>query len=171
MLVNRKSLDWDKEFQFEFGSYVQVHKENNPNNNNKARALDGIYLGPVQDNNQGGHWVMDLSTGREIKRLQVVEVVMTELVVKRVEQLASMQRFGDNLKLLDNKKRLIVPDPDLAGVDMDFQLDEFEDKDYQPPAVEEDEDLADVDDITDEEVEDLKASVITDEAVKASRSI
>ena len=42
MLVNRKSLDWDKEFQFEFGPYVQVHKENNPNNNNKARALDGI---------------------------------------------------------------------------------------------------------------------------------
>ena len=113
---------------------------------------------------------MDVSTGREIKRLQVVEVVMTELVVKRVEQLASMQGFGDSLKFLDNKKRLIVPDPDLAGVDMDFQLDEFEDKDYQPPAVEHDEDLADVDDITDEEVEDLKASVITDEAEKSKQA-
>lgn len=53
---------------------------------------------------------------------------------------------------------------------MDFQLDEFEDKDYQPPAVEEDEDLADVDDITDEEVEDLKASVITDEAEKSKQA-
>ena len=113
---------------------------------------------------------MDLSTGREIKRLQVVEVVMTELVVKRVEQLASMQGFGDSLKFLDNKKGLIVPDPDLAGVDMDFQLDEFKDKDYQPPAVEHDEDLADVDDITDEEVEDLKASVITDEAEKSKQA-
>ena len=113
---------------------------------------------------------MDLSTGREIKRLQVVEVVMTELVIKRVEQLASMQGFGDSLKFLDNKKRLIVPDPDLAGVDMDFQLDEFKDKDYQPPAVEHDEDLADVDDITDEEVEDLKASVITDEAEKSKQA-
>ena len=57
---------------------LQAHKENNPKNNNKARALDGIYLGPVQDNNQGGHLVMDLSAGREIKRLQVVEGVMTK---------------------------------------------------------------------------------------------
>ena len=85
MLINRKSLDWNKEFQFEFGSYVQAYKENKPKNNNKARALDGIYLGPIQDNNQGGHKIMDLFTGREIKRLQVVEVVMMELVVKRVE--------------------------------------------------------------------------------------
>ena len=51
-----------------------------------------------------------------------------------------------------------------------FQLDEFEDKDCKPTAVEEDEDLSDVDDITDEEVEDLKASVITDE-VQQSKQI
>ena len=81
-----------------------------------------------------------------------------------------MQGFGNNLKFLDNKKRLIVPDPDLAVVDMDFQFDEFEDKDCKPTAVQEDEDLSDVDDITDEEVEDLKASVITDE-VQQSKQI
>ena len=31
-------------------------------------ALDGIYLGPVQDNDQGGSIIMDLSAGREITR-------------------------------------------------------------------------------------------------------
>jgi len=38
---------------------------------------------------------MDLSTGREITRSQVDEVVMAELVIKQVE-MAEKQGFGDS---------------------------------------------------------------------------
>jgi len=57
--------------------------------------LESIYLGPVQDNDQGGSIIMDLSTGREITRSQVDEVVMAELVIKQVE-MAEKQGFGDS---------------------------------------------------------------------------
>ena len=140
MIINRRSLERKRDFQFEFGSYVQPHKTNNPKNNNKPRALDGIYLGPVQDNDQGGSIIMDLSTGREITRSQVDETVMTELVIKQVERMADKQGFGDSLKFTGNKRRILVPDPDLAGVDMEFQLEELDDENYNP-VEEDDEDL------------------------------
>ncbi len=34
-------------------SYVQLYKINNLQTKNKPRALDSIYLGPMQNNNQG----------------------------------------------------------------------------------------------------------------------
>ena len=97
-------------------------------------------MGPVQDNDQGGSIIMDLSTGREITRSQVDEAVMTELVIKQVERMADKQGFGDSLKFTGNKRRILVPDPDLAGVDMEVQLEELDDENYNP-VEEDDEDL------------------------------
>jgi len=132
-----------------------------PPKNNKPRALDGIYLGPVQDNDQGGSIIMDLSTGREITRSQINEVVMTELVIKQVERMTEKQGFGDSLKFIGSKRRILVPDPDLAGVDMEFQLEEFNDENYRP-VEEEDEDWIVEEDITEEEIEDLREDEVQD---------
>jgi len=161
MIINRRSLEWKRDFQKEFGSYVKPHKTYNPKNNNKPRALNGIYLGPVQDNDQGGSMIIDLSTGREITRSQVDEVVMTELVIKQVERMAEKQGFGDSLKFIGSKRRILVPDPDLSGVDMEFQLEEFNDENYRP-VEEEDEDLIVEEHITEEEIEDLREDELQD---------
>ena len=55
---------------------------------------------------------------------------MTELVIKQVERMADKQGFGDSLKFTGNKRRILVPDPDLAGVDMVFQLEELDEENY-----------------------------------------
>ena len=125
-------------------------------------ALDGIYLGPVQDNDQGGSIIMDLSAGREITRSQVDEASMTELVIKQVERMADKQGFGDSLKFTGNKRRILVPNPDLAGVDMEFQLEELDDENYNP-VEEEDEDLIVEENVTEEEIEDLRENEVQDQ--------
>jgi len=104
---------------------------------------------------------MDLSTGREITRSQINEVVMTELVIKQVERMTEKQGFGDSLKFIGSKRRILVPDPDLAGVDMEFQLEEFNDENYRP-VEEEDEDWIVEEDITEEEIEDLREDEVQD---------
>ena len=105
--------------------------------------------------------IIDLSTGREITRSQVDEVVMTELVIKQVERMAEKQGFGDSLKFIGSKRRILVPDPDLSGVDMEFQLEEFNDENYRP-VEEEDEDLIVEEHITEEEIEDLREDELQD---------
>ena len=105
---------------------------------------------------------MDLSTGIEITRSQVDEAVMTELVIKQVERMVDKRGFGDSLKFTGNKRRILVPDPDLTGVDMEFQLEELDDENYNP-VEEEDEDLIAEENITEEEIEDLRENEVQDQ--------
>ena len=47
----------------EFGTYVQAHMENTPQSSMTERSIDGIYLRP-NNNMQGGHFIMNFSTGK-----------------------------------------------------------------------------------------------------------
>ena len=87
MILNHKNLDWNRDFKYEFGAYVHAQQVNSPSNNNKPRKVDCIYLSPDY-RNPSGHILMDLNSGREIIRPNVTECVITELVIKRVEQMA-----------------------------------------------------------------------------------
>jgi len=80
---------------------------------------------------------------------------MTELVIKQIEIMAEKQGFDDSLKFIGNKRRILVPDPDLAGVKIEFQLEEFNDENYCP-IEEEDEDLIVEESIAEEEIEGLR---------------
>ena len=57
---------------------------NYPNNKNRRRTLDGIYLFPVP-NLQGGHQIMNLWTGQMIIRTKVVDISVTDVVINSIE--------------------------------------------------------------------------------------
>ena len=72
-IVQGKTLDYKKDCEIEFGTYVQAHNENKPSNNMVERGIDGIYLRP-NENDQGGHMVMNLTTGIVITRNVVTPI-------------------------------------------------------------------------------------------------
>ena len=75
-----------------FGDYVQANVEEEPKNNNLPRTLDCIYLQRA-DCLQGGHELMDLATGELITRPWCEKVKMTQMVIDRVELLATRQGY------------------------------------------------------------------------------
>ena len=58
----------------------------NPTNTNTPRTIDSIYLCP-DTNIQGGHVVMNLSTGCVIYPRKVTVIPMTESIIKLVEKM------------------------------------------------------------------------------------
>ena len=159
MIMSHQGLDMNKHFQYELGAYVQVYAETQPTNTNRPRTLDCIYLSPDWNNLNGGHRVMDLNTGKEIRRHKIVcELPITELFINRVAQMAEKQGIK-KLKFLDRKRNeIIFPDADLGGV-VDYQLkynDDAADPNYRYKE-ERDVRFAADDDIDDTELADLAA--------------
>ena len=112
-LIDRKSLDYTRDFRIPFGSYVQasVATDNTP----KARTRSSIYLGQP-DNIQGGHLVMSLETGKELSTQRVTVIPITDLVIKRVEEIAHNQNFK-TLKFKNRKGQVYHDESLIAGVD------------------------------------------------------
>ncbi len=115
VLLGGRNIDFNKHCQVPFGAYVQAVQENNPKNTNAPRTIDAIYLRPVE-NIQGGHELMDLDSGRLITRPRVVEVPITNLVIKAVEAMAEEQGIK-SLKLQNRRKTIFYPADWIAGVD------------------------------------------------------
>ena len=90
VFMGGQDLDYNKHCQIPFGAYVQGAQENNPTNTNAPRTIDAIYLRPL-NNIQGGHELMNLSTGKVITRRKVVELPVTDLIIKTVEGMAEKQ--------------------------------------------------------------------------------
>ena len=85
----RKNIDYMKEFEYSFGSYVIAYQENKIlKNDTRARGRDAIYL-RAKRSLQGGHRVLDLLTGKVITRPTVEECRMTKDVIARVNQMAA----------------------------------------------------------------------------------
>ena len=62
-ILYKRNIDYNKEFQFIFGSCCGVDNENKPTKNNPCpRGRDAIYL-RADRSLQGGHRIMDLMTG------------------------------------------------------------------------------------------------------------
>ena len=68
-----------------FGSYVEAAQKTT--NTTKARTRGAIYL-CVSSNIQGGHEVMALDTGLELSTQTVTKLPISDVVIKRVEELA-----------------------------------------------------------------------------------
>ena len=92
MIMNKSRLDYDKHCKVQFGAYVQAYRETQPKNSQDARTIDAVYLRPT-DNQQGGHEVLNLNTGRVITTLTVTEIPVTEVVIKAVETMAYKEGF------------------------------------------------------------------------------
>ena len=131
-LVTRRPLDYDKHLQVPFGAYVQANNEPNPTNTNAPHMIDAIYLRPTP-NKQGGHELMDLHTGKLITRNRVIELPVTEFVIKAVEKMAADQGIK-SLKLQTRHKQPLFPADWTAGVDYELENeteDENNDPDYR----------------------------------------
>ena len=87
IILNQINWDYEKHFQYEFGSYVQENQVNKPTNTNLARTMEAIYIRPTT-NLQGVHKLMDICTSRLITRPKVYPCVITKIVIKSVEKLA-----------------------------------------------------------------------------------
>ena len=98
-----------------FGEYVQANHVHVIKNNNPPRSFDAIYLRSV-DSEQGGHKVLDLSTGKVKIRSNVLSCNMTKLVIDRVHELVHKQGY-ETLKFSRRKGQATVYSPELlAGV-------------------------------------------------------
>ena len=114
-ILQRRNVDYNKEFEFSFGAYVIARQETSPRKNNpKPRGRDTIYL-RASKSLQGGHRVLDLATGKVIERPKCDLVVMTDLVVKRVEEMAKEQGLKSN-KFFNRKREPLTPIDLLEGV-------------------------------------------------------
>ena len=85
-------IDYKKHCSISFGAYVQANHEQFPKNDQTACTLDCIYLRPC-NNLQGGHELMDLNSGRVITRRKVIEIPITEIVIKAVNEMGERQDF------------------------------------------------------------------------------
>ena len=127
MILNQSNLDYNKHCTVPFGAYVQANHETTKTNSNVNRTLDAIYLRPAQ-NQQGGHELMDLNSGKLITRNIVHEIPVTDVVIKAVETMAYTQGFK-SLKF-KNRHGVIFHDADwIAGVDYDDDDKENEEDD------------------------------------------
>jgi hypothetical protein len=97
IIMTKKVLDYEKHCKIPSGMYVQAHEENNQKNSLKARAIDGIYLRFVS-NTQGGHDIMNLSTGQIIRRRQVSMVPMTNHVIECIHRIANREKNARRIK-------------------------------------------------------------------------
>ena len=136
MIMHHTSLDYNKNFQFEFGQFVQAHDDNPITKNTPApRTIDCIYL-RYTSNMQGGHELLDLATKRIITRHAITEVPMSNTIIARVEQLAKQDGIYSHNR------------PLIAGVD------NIDDNDNNNENENENDDNDDEDDDEDEMEED-----------------
>ena len=108
-IIKGKTIDFKKEYKFSFGDYVQANHRHEIKNNNFPRSVDAIYLRADPDE-QGGHQVMDLATGKMIRRPLVEKMKTTKIVKDRVEKLAHRQGYR-TLKFFNRsgKEEVLVP--------------------------------------------------------------
>ena len=126
-ILTQKALDLNKHCKYSFGEYVKEHHETLNTNDMKERAIDAIYL-CLNDNMQGGHVCMNLSTGKRITKNKITPVPLSEVVKNRVEQMVTEQ--GITHVKFTNKKGIKLPNVDwIAGVDYDIDYDEINDHD------------------------------------------
>ena len=128
VILNRRELDYNRNFQVPFGAYVQANQDNTPTNTNAPRTIDAIYLRPKPRGR--GHEVMNLKTGRVITRDRVYEKPVTPLVIKAVESLATEQGI-QSLKIVGRNKVPLFPADWIAGVDYEGE-DPYENEDETP---------------------------------------
>ena len=158
MILTQESLDYNKHCKIPFGSYVQANHETNSTSSNVARTIDCIYLRP---NNiiQGGHELMDLTTGRVITRATVKVIPLTDIIIRTVERMAEDQGFKE-LKFKNRYGHIYADVDQIAGVNEDDEDEEDaqDDDDYEEDDEEYDEDEENDmydDEIDPEEIDDI----------------
>jgi hypothetical protein len=155
MLLDQTSLDYNKHCTVPFRAYVQANHKSTRTSSNTTRMFDAIYLRLAQ-NQQGGHELMDLNSGKLITRNIVHEIPVTDVVIKAVEAMTYTQGFT-TLKF-KNRNKIIFHDADwIAGVDYDDNEEDNDDESYteEDDNDENEEDERVLDPIDQDEIDDI----------------
>ena len=99
-----------------FGTYVQALQENNPTNTTNPQTIGCIYLDSLDKENQG-YELLNLTTNKVITHRRITEIPATDLVISRVEELATADGMKPDLVLADCKGTILLKDQFIAGVD------------------------------------------------------
>ena len=154
MIIEQTPVDYSFEFQAETGSYVQAYGHET-NNSQRSRTVDGIYLKPSR-NIQEGHWIMDLNTEKPVRRRKVEVIPLTQQVIQMVEAMATREGVTD-YRFYNRNGEVILDGDLLAGVD----VDELWDDDYSPDTASNQDKPSDLnlrsEKLQQDELEDLKA--------------
>ena len=76
--------------KLEFGSFVHAFEDNNPTNTNRSRLVEALVLS-ITTNQSGFYRFLSLCTGKIVCRKQYTVLPMTELVIRRVHELAELE--------------------------------------------------------------------------------
>ena len=90
-VLRQSQLDYNTDFVVPFGSFVQAYEERNPKNNNTPQTIDAIYL-RLTSNIQRGHEVINLMTGQVVVQPRITKVLITDQVIKTMEEVAERQK-------------------------------------------------------------------------------
>jgi hypothetical protein len=127
MILHQENLDYERHCTYSLGEYVLAHDEPQPSNTNAPRALDCIYLRPL-DSAQGGHELLHLQTNDVVKRRKLTKAVVTPSVIKMVHKLAELDGMPKGLKIANRANHILFDSAWIAGVDYDEEL--FDDEDF-----------------------------------------
>jgi hypothetical protein len=159
MIVNHESLDYSKHCKYSFGIYVQGHDEPDPSNTNAPRSLDCIYLA-YNPNQQGGHILLHLPTGRRIIRRKVTPIPITPSIIRQVHRMAENEDMPEGLKISNRYGEVLFDSTWIAGVDYDEH--EFDDDDYSTDDDDDDDSDFDEDDYDDDDFHIVDPNEATD---------
>ena len=143
-IIHKVPLDYNTQCAIAPLSYVLAHNEPSPSNTLRARAIDALYLRPL-DNTQGGHLVYNVDTEEIISRRTVTEVPITTELIARIDAIGNKENMK-SLKI-ENKTGQVLYDSDyIAGVDHPIQNsnDNYEDYDYDSDIEEEENIIAEL---------------------------
>ena len=113
MIIQQKNLDYHRDCQVPFGSYVEANVETT--NTPEARTRSAIYL-RTATSLQGGHEVMALDTGKLISSPKVNKLPLTDIIIRAVEEMARKQGFKE-LKFNNRRYEPMHDATRLAGVE------------------------------------------------------
>jgi hypothetical protein len=154
MIMHQQNLDYVKHCSIPFGSYVQAHHEPDPKNTQHPRTLDCIYL-RYTDNDQGGHHLLDIRTGRTIKRRTITTVPITQNIIDLVHKMAENENMSDGLKIHTRSGLVLYDSSWIAGVD----YEENEENEENNEEIEEIEEIEENDNEIDNEIEEIDNNV------------
>jgi hypothetical protein len=149
MIVTKDNLNYDKHCLIPFRYHVQAGHEATFKNDNHPRTLDCLYLRYI-NNDQGGHELLDLRTGKTICRQMVTKVPITTSIIKLgVHAIAAQDGMQMGLKLQNRSGKVIYESSWIKGVD----YDDDDDADDDDESYDEEEDDVSEDDVSDDVTE------------------
>jgi hypothetical protein len=157
MIVHHESLDYSKHCKYSYGTYVRGHDEPDPSNTNDPRSLDCIDLA-YNPNQQGGHILLHLPTGRRIIRRNITLIPITPSIIRQVHSMAEEDGITEGLKISNRYGEVLFDSTWIAGVD--YNEHEFDDDDYSTDDDEDDDE--DDSDFGEDDYEQVDPNEVTD---------